>query len=225
MKTSTTTKSSSEKRADTDLGNIQPGTFVRTRVAGTGEAGTTLIENARSAVFFPTDTTRVAVRGDSLAEDRISDNNAVGVSDLYPHWEEGRTDAGIAVRFVSLAVKDLQQAIEMSDDMSPEFLNHMVLAETSLFQTLSKAHFNKAFASVIDFCAWGIRNAAFESPNKPSLEGLCSALRELQEQPFVDMNRATDIVLELENQGWSGESPISQAFREGMPLADTRDRE
>jgi len=78
------------------------------------------------------------------------------------------------------------------------------------------ASFNKAFEISLTFCAWSLRNAENDPANIPSLQGMCVALRELEGKPFVGIDRATQIVIELEEQGWSGDSPVSMAFENAL---------
>jgi hypothetical protein len=45
---------------------------------------------------------------------------------------------------------------------------------------------------------------------------MISVLRELQESPFIQINRATELVTGLEMQGWNGESKVGKLFAQGL---------
>lgn len=121
---------------------------------------------------------------------------------------------------ISKAADDLQKAIESPCNGELEILNYLVLAETQLFQALNKPSFNKALETVVSFSAWGLRNIDLSANTPPSLQGMCSVLREIQEHPFLTMDRATKLTLDLEDQGWSDESEISHAFEAGLSAFD-----
>ena len=205
------------------VAQVQP-QYIETSVYGRDETGLTVIADNGKGTFFPDSGTivpktpigKVRVRSPSS----VTNEMPIPLDALYPQWQEGRADAGIAIRLVSQALRDLQKAVESACGSSAEMLNYFVLAETQLFQATEKSRFNKAFEIVVSFCAWGIRGAELSTQEPPSIQGMCAALREIQDRPFLNIERATTIILDLERQGWSGESPISRAFQDGLSAFD-----
>lgn len=200
--------------------------YVETKVHGRDETGLTVIDDSGEGTFFPDDDLETNVPKVHFGKVRVRSSSShtaemsTPLDALYPQWQEGRADAGIAIRLVSQALKDLQKAIESACSSSAEVLNYFVLAETQLFQALEKSRFNKAFEIVVSFCAWSIRGAELSTRESPPVQGMCAALRELQDRPFLNVERATTLVLDLERQGWSGESPVSRAFQSGLSTDD-----
>lgn len=191
-----------------------------TRVAGRDETGLTVIEPTGKAVFIPESPTSATEGAPPVAPSDLRLATDVPITALYPHWQEGQADAGVALRGISQAIADLDRAIDLSGDNNPQFLNLLVLAEAQLFKALPKTRFNKALELVVRFSAWALRNAELSDPQTLSLEAMCAVLRELEEQPFLDIRRATNLLTQLEKRGWSGVSPISKLLEEGLSAFD-----
>lgn len=193
--------------------------YFDTRVYGRNETGITVLDEGGRGTFFPDEETTLPEPGfgNSSKQKTGADyqEKSPALEALYPQWTEGQGEIGIAVRLVSNALSDLERLLEPCTNET-ESLNYFVLAETQLFQALSKARFNKAFEIVVSFCAWGVRNMELGLPEAIPLQRLCSALRELSEQPFLSINRAASLIAILEKQGWRGESPVSRSFEEGL---------
>ncbi|HUX90720.1 MAG TPA: hypothetical protein VMV48_08530 [Gallionellaceae bacterium] len=194
---------------------------VDTRVLGSNETGITCIDEEGRGLFIP-DVTEIPIPPKSKdvidlpGSKSVGNKSSVSISELYPHWQENKVDTSIVIRLISKASDDLQIAVESSCSSELEIINYLVLAETQLFQALNRARFNKALETVISFCAWGLRNVDLSAKNSPSLQGMNSVLRELQDHPFITMDRATKLIMDLEEQGWSDESEISHAFDVGL---------
>ena len=192
--------------------------YVETTVHGRDETGLTIVGRSGKGEFFPDQTavpplyrSKQVQQGDPNFTSRNITTNS-----LYPHWESGTADAGIAIHLVSQALEDLNSAAESPQRNETDIMNYIVLAETQLFQALEKARFNKAFEIVVRFCAWAVRNAQFGMSESPPIQGVCAALRELQEQPFLSIDRATTLISELQKQGWADTSTITNAFQQGL---------
>lgn len=198
--------------------------YVETSVYGRDETGVTVIRDDGKGTFFPDiGTTPPKARPSGAtgqSSGSVANELSMPLDALYPQWQEGKADAGIAIRLVSSALGDLQKAVESGCSSDSELLNVFVLAETQLFHALEKSRFNKAFEIVVSFCAWALRNAELSTQEPPSLQGMCAVLRELQDRPFLNVERATSLILDIERQGWSGESPISRAFQDGLSAFD-----
>lgn len=196
------------------------GTYYETIVHGRKETGLTVIDRTGHGTFFPDDETALPERGYGNASQRKiradhQEEQSLSLEALYPQWVEGQAETGVAVRIVSNALNDLERLLEPCTTET-ESLNYLVLAETQLFQALPKARFNRAFEIVVSFCAWSVRNIEFGLPQALPLQALCSALRELSEKPFLSIDRSAILLTNLEKQGWSGESPVSRSFEEGL---------
>jgi hypothetical protein len=206
---------SQEETTRPPIGELAP-VYIETTVAGDRATGITVVDEKGKGTFFP-DETGVKL-SDKASSARTNEplRATAPVHALYPHWEEGKSTAGLAIGSVSLAMKDLEAAAEISEDSNPQFLTLFQLAETDLFRALTQARFNKSFELVVYFCAWALRNAAFSDSRTLSLQGMISVLRELQESPFIQINRATELVTGLEMQGWNGESKVGKLFAQGL---------
>lgn len=195
-------------------------TYYVTTVHGRKETGLTVVDRTGQGTFFPDDETALPERGyvnasQSKIRDDHQEKESLSLEALYPQWEDGQAEIGIAVRKVSNAFNDLEKLLEPCTT-DTESLNYIILAETQLFQALPKARFNRAFEIVVSFCAWSVRNIEFSLPHGLPLQALCSALRELSENPFLSIDRSAILITNLEKLGWSGESPVSRSFEEGL---------
>jgi hypothetical protein len=221
------TESENRRKSDTDV-DTTPGArqseaihYIETIDAADETTGLTIVDQSGRGVFIRDEGTKVPPRiGTAASPPHHAEQRITSIKALYPHWEDTQADAGIATRLVSLALRDLEAAADLSSDSGPEFFNHLVLAEGSLFQAVDKSRFNKAFEIVVHFCAWGLRNGALENPRTLSIQGMCSALREVQDSPFLLIDRAATIVTGLEKQGWNGESTVSRLFKQALAVAE-----
>lgn len=224
---SNATTVASKKFSPTELPVVNQPYQIATKVLGSDETGITVVDEEGQGLFIPdtmgTQLPNYSGEAQGILISSINNVTDVSIRDLYPHWEESKTDTGVAIRLLSKATDDLQQAIESHCNSGIEILNYLVFAETQLFQALGKSGFSKPLETVVSFCAWGLRNIDLSSSAPPSLSGLTSALKEIQENPFIDMNRATRLIMDLEDQGWSDESPISHAFEAGMEAYKSQD--
>lgn len=195
------------------------GSYIETEVYGRKETGITVVDDAGYGTFFPDQTALPDVEKYQRRASFENQDSSPTLDALYPQWAEERGEAAVAVRLVSKALNDLERLLE-SCTSDIEALNYAVLAETQLFQALPKARFNRAFEIVVSFGAWGIRNSEFGLLEEElKIRTLCNVLRELSEKPFLSIGRASELIAALEQCGWSGESPVSQAFDEGLEAA------
>ena len=184
------------------------------------ETGLTIIGDDGLGVYFPdnpTNTNILPLKGGSLLKG-VAARSAptVSIEKLYPHWGGEDQGPGQAVRSVRIASTELHQTMESICCSELELTSALVLADSQLFKALKFAGFNKALELVLYFCAWALRNGENEIDRLPQLQGICSVLNELEGNPFLSIDRATQIILDLEEQGWSGESPISRAFENSL---------
>ena len=191
------------------------GAFFKTRIANSNETGFTIIEDEENAVFFRSDSS--AITGDTEVIDKPPERHAP-VTRLYPHWEDDSTETGLALKLLQDVSRRLDAAAEAGVD-EPGSLNHIVRAEGMLFQALKSSRFHRPFEMAISFCAWALRNVGGNGKGIPSLQGMTSALRNLEEQPLLSLSQASTLIRNLEKQGWSGQSPIEIAFRLGLARA------
>lgn len=197
---------------------VPAGSWIKTRKANSDETGYTVVDDKGEGLFI-TQPSGGNVDGPSAVPAARNQSEArVSVSDLYPHWQDSESEAGMTLLMLKRAVDDLQAAIETGAKSRIELLNAMALVEGTLFRALEYSKFSEPLESVVSFCAWALRNSGLSDPHSSSLQGMSAVLRELQEQPFLNINRATELIVRLESQGWSGESPISFAFQEGLAM-------
>jgi hypothetical protein len=141
---------------------------------------------------------------------------------VYSQWEEAGSQVGESTREVGKAKKDLAQAsIALLNQEPVTALNHLVLAETTLFSVLQKVGFNEAFYSVVSFCAWSVKRITLAPDIEVSFEPMLAALDELERRPFIDLAKASELVDTLELAGWNGDSPAVEAFKVATDLPDT----
>lgn len=209
----------------TTTSRLQP-LYIPTTVSGRDETGVTILGEDGTGTFFPDSGTLSNVvplkTGRSLSESQTNaaalSSYRISVESLYPQWEESSEGPGEAIRLLRDATNELQSACDSLCSSELEILNSLVIADGLLFQAIKYSSFNKSFEIALNFCAWAIRNAQGADRERPPLQGMCAALHELQDKPFIDANRVTDLVINLEDQGWDGSSPVSVAFE--MALAD-----
>jgi hypothetical protein len=196
--------------------------FIDTRVSGSDETGVTVVDPSGKGTFFPDSGTPTL----EFDETNFSANNEflneaeslAPLEALYPHWSENETDIGLAVHLLSKALADLQALAETSCASPAEVLNYLVLAEANLFAAADRSKSNKPLEIGVRFCAWAVRNQEATSGELPSIQGICSAIREFQEHPFLAISRVIDITGDLEKLGWSGDSDVSAAFDLGLSI-------
>jgi hypothetical protein len=193
---------SSETR--TEARSAPVGNTVRTRETQTSaNIGTALIESKETAVLFSPQQKRA--------------ERDVSLQALYPHWDEVQAEAALTVRQVTIALSDIERAVEaVAVSETAAALNCLALSESSLFNALSTAAFNRALYSIVSFAAWALRNITEAQLGITPLQGMAASLREIKDKPFIDFNRSAEIAAELESLGWDGESPITNAFMGGL---------
>jgi hypothetical protein len=206
------------ERDDATAPASSPLRYIETTVHGTTQTGLTVLGADGKAVFFGDEVTRLPEPSSSSTAPRASEAD-VPTSKLYPHWHVEPADIGLAVRAVGQAVQELQKAIEAGED-SPGFLNAAVIAQKHLFEALPHSTFNRAFELLVQAMAWGLKNYDIGKDGKaPSVTTLCAVLREIREQPFLELQRAAKLLKGLESQGWVARSPIETAFEKGFTNA------
>jgi hypothetical protein len=198
---------------------IKPGEYIETEVHGSRETGVTIVNESGRGTFFPDDETKISSQTTKskvfISFPYNKNEKAITLDALYPQWKETETETVKAISLVKKSFTELQNVVENPCISPAEVLNVLLIAETLLFQALENSKFNKAFELVVSFCAWALKNIELKE-NSPSFQGMCVALREIQEKPFIKLDRATRIIIELEKHGWSDESELSIAFNSGL---------
>jgi hypothetical protein len=149
----------------------------------------------------------------SSLDDFISDYSKVVVEQAsliarsYPHIFDKQQPSHEAINLVSHAVTYASDALDAFGTPDIETVStKLKLIAVTMKAAYEAADFNRSFASALSFIRRSTLIMPFEDVTRQALNALILVLKNLQSNPMLDLMASAELINNLEESGWKGDS-------------------